>query len=121
MPDAVERETSMIRAFMNLCASRVYVNTDMCFSVVTKYTGCPRAVLLARRRTAYVANARMLLYWVLRRHAHLNVAVIGELVERDASTISHGILTVDKWQGPWAEWRDKFEELVKREMEEQVA
>jgi len=50
--------------------------------------------VLSRTRTADICNARHILYWLLRSEG-LSYPKIGALLERDHTTILHGVERVD--------------------------
>lgn len=58
---------------------------------VSVLTDVSVAEILGRRRTARIASARLLAYWVLSRHADLSYSAIGRLFDRDHSTILAGV------------------------------
>jgi chromosomal replication initiation ATPase DnaA len=75
---------------------------------VSDATGIPVRVMLSRRRTAPVAEARMTAYWLVKRHTRTHtgrewtLSELSRVFRRDRGAINHGIhviedrITIDK-------------------------
>jgi len=75
---------------------QITVSIQHLFAVVELETGLSRADLTGGSRDYRVCKARWILTWLARRYTRLSLREIGEYLDRDRTTIRHGIALVER-------------------------
>lgn len=58
---------------------------------VCEETGIPEKKLLSKKRTRHLVEARCLCMWMIRKQTKLSLPEIGELFNRDHTTVLHNL------------------------------
>ena len=72
-------------------------NLDAVLRIVARETGISKTMLLSKRRTHTVSQARFIAYYLLHRSGHNMVDIAWMLNRTDHSTVSHGVNVVRRW------------------------
>ena len=87
--------------------------TKRVLELIEVETGIDSSLLLSRNRTAPVADARFICWWLLKQRGH-SLSSIAAIFGRDHSTVIHGVRSVNERRGASVGFRAKTERLFVR-------
>ena len=89
-----------------------YVRFMTVVQAVSSVTGIKREHILGKRRLRRYADARQMAMFLTRQSTKLTVQRIGELFDRDHSTVIHATNSVKNLIGISDDYRDEFNQIL---------
>ncbi len=68
---------------------------ELIIRTVCREAGVSRPELLSARRAQHVVHARQVAMWLAKRHTSLSLTRIGQLLQRDHTTVLHAVQKID--------------------------